>query len=238
MLIVRDISKRLGNKQILEKISFCLLKGEIAALLGPNGAGKTTLMRCLSGFYQLDEGSVSLDNLSVVQNRKAFLQKIAYVPEFGGLYMEMTVYEYLLFMAAIKHLSKNKISEKLRILVKELDLANVLEQKCETLSKGYKRRVALAGALLSEPEFLILDEPTEGLDPLQKEQLRLFLKEYAQNHIVLISTHIMEEVEAMAQRVLMLLKGKLVCDSTPQELKNNTSKTDMENTFRAIVEEQ
>lgn len=235
MLVVKNISKSLGNKPILQHLNFCLKQGEIIALLGPNGAGKTTLMRCMAGFYELDEGEILFNDKSLSYERKKVLQDMAYVPETGGLYPEMSVFEYLSFMAEIKHIDAEKFADNLVYLLKALELESVINQKCETLSKGYKRRVALAGALLSRPKVLILDEPTEGLDPQQKQHLRSFLKNYSRESIVLISTHIMEEVDALADRVLMLKDGKLICDTTPNDLKKVSPEGDIENSFCTIV---
>lgn len=235
MLVVKNVSKILGGKTILHHINFCLKKGEIIALVGPNGAGKTTLMRCLTGFYEPDEGTVSFNNKQLNENRKEFLKGMAYVPETGGLYPEMTVFEYLRFMASLRHIIKKEFDGNIGNLVKALDLESVINQKCDTLSKGYKRRAAIAGALLSEPGLLILDEPTEGLDPKQKQQLRDFLRAYGKKNIILISTHIMEEVDMLADRVLLIKDGKLVCDTTPEDLKKITPQNSIENSFCTIV---
>ena len=235
MFIVKNVSKSLGNKEILHNINFCLKKGQITALVGPNGAGKTTLMRCMIGFYGLSSGEVVFDNKQFLNNREKFLQDIAYVPEIGGLYPDMTVFEYLQFMASIKGIVKDNFVKSLKKIVEALELGGVINQKCDTLSKGYKRRVAIAGAMLSNPKMLILDEPTEGLDPQQKQHLRAFLQEYGKKNIVLISTHIMEEVEAMADRILMIKNGKLVCDTTPDELKKATSGGNIEHSFYTII---
>ena len=167
MFVVKNLSKNLGGRPIIQNINFCLKKGEIIALVGKNGAGKTTLMRSMSGYYDLDEGEVNFNNVSLATNREAFLEKLAYVPETGGLYPEMSVYEYLCFMAQIKGIRIKKADSEIKKLSAELELDSVLAQKCETLSKGYKRRTAIAGAMISNPEMLILDEPTEGLDPQQ-----------------------------------------------------------------------
>ena len=237
MLVVENVSKSFGEHRILKGISFSLSKGEIVALVGPNGAGKTTLMRCLSGFYHIDDGKIHIGDISLQESRVAALAKISYVPELGGLYPEMTVFEYLLFMAKLKHLPKTEFLSQLRLLLDRLDLKDVLQQKCETLSKGYKKRVALAGAMLSRPDLLILDEPTEGLDLIQKKQLRSFLLEYGANHAILISTHVMEEVEALAQRILVLSKGMLVCDKTARALKEENADAGLEETFQMMVEE-
>lgn len=235
MLVVKNISKILSGKTILHHVNFCLKKGEIIALVGPNGAGKTTLMRCLTGFYEPDEGSISFNNKQLSENKNVFFKGMAYVPEAGGLYPEMTVFEYLRFTASLKHLSEKEFVCNVGYLLKALDLESVINQKCDTLSKGYKRRAAIAGALLSNPGLLILDEPTEGLDPKQKQQLRDLLRAYGKKNIILISTHIMEEVDMLADRVLLIKDGKLVCDTTPEDLKKITPQNSIENSFCTII---
>ena len=236
MLVVKNLSKSFSNRLILKDINFLLKKGEVVALLGPNGDGKTTLMRCLCGFYDFEGGSIQLDGYDLKNQRKIYLQNLSYVCESGGLYSDMSVWEYFSFMASVKNIDAVLLQNKLSQLIKIFDLEVVLKQKCETLSKGYKRRVAIVGALLNEPEVLLLDEPTEGLDPVQKQQLRVFLKDYGRNHIVLVSTHIMEEVDALADRVLMVVEGKLVYDTTPQNLKKSTKYNTIEESFCALVE--
>lgn len=238
MFIVKNLSKNLGGRPIIQNINFCLKKGEIIGLVGKNGAGKTTLMRCLTGSYEIDDGEVKYNNLSLAADRKAFLKGLSYVPEAGGLYPEMTVYDYLRFRAALKDVDSAKTNTQIKRLSAELELDSVLAQKCETLSKGYKRRVAVAGAMISDPKVLILDEPTEGLDPQQKKHFRKFLSAYAAaGNIVLISTHIMEEVEALAQRVLMMKDGRLVCDTTQEDLKKATLGENMEESFCTILKD-
>lgn len=235
MLVVKNITKFLSGKCILHNINFCLKKGEVVALVGPNGAGKTTLMRCIMGFYEPDEGEILQGKKSLSNDRVDVLKNIAYVPETGGIYPDMTVYEYIKFMFDIKKMSKTLFEQRFVNIVKKLDLESVINKKCDILSKGYKRRVAIAGAMISEPKVLILDEPTEGLDPNQKINLRDFLVEYAKKNIVLISTHIMEEVEAMANRILVINDGKLVCDTTPDDLKRITLKDRVEQSFYTII---
>ena len=235
MLIVKNISKSFGSIQALRGINFCLSKGEVTALLGPNGAGKTTLLRLISGYYNPDEGDILINNTKHRENRLKYLQSFAYVPENGALYPEMTVSEYVWYMASLHHLTNEDFIDNLASLNKELGLENVLNQRCESLSKGYKRRVAIAGALVHRPDVLLLDEPTEGLDPNQKFMIRDFLRNYGRFHTVLISTHIMEEVEAYAGRVLLLNHGKLICDTTPEGLKSLTPSNDIETAFRAMT---
>lgn len=235
MLVAKNIVKFLGGKIILQGLNFCLKKGEIIALLGPNGAGKTTLMRCLACFYTPDGGEITWNGKNLSSERNAFFKVLAYVPETGGLYPDMSIYEYMEFMAKIKHLKPQQFVDNLLYLLKTLDLESVINQPCKTLSKGYKKRVVLAGALLSRPKILILDEPTEGLDPQQKLGLRSFLKQYSHDSIVLISTHIMEEVEASADRVLVMKDGRLVCDTTPEELKKIVPDNNIESSFCTII---
>ena len=238
MLIVRNHSKSFGPVCAVNNVIFCLKKGEVVALLGPNGAGKTTLMRLMTGFYEPDCGAVELNGYDVNRKRLEALSRVAYVPESGALYPEMTVYEYLRFMAGLRRISHQDFVDNLVSLSKQLELDEVINRKCETLSKGYKRRVGIAGALLHRPKILILDEPTEGLDPNQKFSIRNFIKQYGERNIVIISTHIMEEVEAMANRVILLHRGKLIRDTTPQELKKITPDNDIEAAFRAITFEE
>ncbi len=235
MLIVKNLSKSFNQVKALDNINFCLQKGCVTALLGPNGAGKTTLLRLLSGFYQANEGKIYFNNFDLSENRIAAQKLFAYVPENGALYPEMTVIEYIKFMADLHNLSEENFVDNLASLIKELRLEEVINRKCEELSKGFKRRVALAGALIHRPQILILDEPTEGLDPNQKFFIRDLLRNYGRLHLVLISTHIMEEVAAFADRVLLLNHGKLICDTTPDGLRSLTPQNDIETAFRAMT---
>ncbi len=235
MLIVKNIYKSFGAIKAVDGINFCLQKGEVTALLGPNGAGKTTLLRLISGYYYPDEGDIIINGTNIQKNRVGALQSFAYIPENGALYPEMTVAEYILYMAKLHKLSRQNYVDNLASLSQELGLTEVINQKCETLSKGFKRRVALAGALIHRPDTILLDEPTEGLDPNQKFMIRDFLRLYARHHTVLMSTHIMEEVEACAGRVLLMNHGKLICDTTPEGLKSLTPSNDIETAFRSIT---
>ncbi len=237
MLLVQNLSKSFGNIRAVDNVSFCLNNGEVTALLGPNGAGKTTLMRLITGFYGADSGDIRIDGCDINTARTQALSKLSYVPETGALYNDMTVYEYLRFMAGLRHMSEQGFVDNLVYLSRQLELSDVINQKCETLSKGFKRRTALAGALIHRPGLLILDEPTEGLDPNQKFSIRRFIREYGRRNTVIISTHIMEEVEAMADRVILLNHGKLVRDTSPQELKLLTPDHNIETAFRSVTEE-
>ena len=238
MLIVKNISKSFGETKAIDNVSFFLQRGEVTALLGPNGAGKTTLLRLLSGYYSPDQGEISIEDFKFGDNRLKVLENLAYVPENGALYPEMSVFEYIRLMADIHQLSEIDFVDNLASLVQELQLAKVINQRCDTLSKGFKRRVALAGALVHRPKILLLDEPTEGLDPNQKFMVRDFLRNYGRQHTVLISTHIMEDVEAFADRILLINQGKLICDTTPDGLKSLTPSNDIETAFRAITSDK
>ncbi len=238
MLAVKNLSKSFGSRKAVDNVNFCLHKGEIAALLGPNGAGKTTLLRLICGYLVPDSGEISVNHKNIATQRLEALQNIAYVPESAALYPEMTVFEYLKFIARLRQLSERRFAETLPSLVSSLGLSEVLNAKNEILSKGFRRRVALAGAFLSRPEILLLDEPTEGLDPNQKFEFRNLLKTYGRHGTVIISTHIMEEVEALADRILFISRGKLISDTTPAELKKLTPGNDIEAAFRAVTFEK
>lgn len=238
MIVVKNLSKEFGSLKAVDNINFCINKGEVVALLGPNGAGKTTLLRLLTGFYRPTNGEITIDGYNINTTRLQALQKVAYVPEVGALYPEMSVYEYLQFIAEVHRLSEQSFVDNLVFIIKQLNLEDVINQKCETLSKGFKRRVAIAGALIHRPDVLILDEPTEGLDPNQKYEIRQFIREYGKEHAVIISTHIMEEVEAFSNRVILLNHGKLVRDTSPNELKKLSPYNDIESAFRTITFEQ
>lgn len=235
MIVIKDLCKSFGDKKAVDNLNICFNNGEVIALLGPNGAGKTTLMRLLVGFYRPDSGEILINHRNIVQDRIAALESTAYVPEVGALYPEMTVFEYVRYMAELRGLSGQGFVDNLLSLAKELDIESVINQRCETLSKGFKRRVAIAGALIHRPKTVILDEPTEGLDPNQKQSVRAFVKNYGQKNTVIVSTHIMEEVEAMADRVILINRGRLICDTTPRLLKQNTDSADIEQAFRALT---
>ena len=218
MLKVRNVSKLFSDKKALDNVSFDVKKGKIAALLGENGAGKSTLLRILSGFFEADSGEVFIDDISI-SDREKYLNNVGYVQEISALYGEMTAYDFLDFVADLHKIAKKEKSEKIKSVIKMLELQDVLTQKNETLSKGYKKRLELAAVLLFSPKILLLDEPTEGLDPNQKDALRKIIKQYAEEHIIIISTHTLEDVEALASQVLLLHKGKLLADKTLNEFK-------------------
>lgn len=238
MIVIKNLCKSFGSRKVLDSLNICFKNNEVVALLGPNGAGKTTLMRLITGFYLPDAGEILINHRNIAHERLAALENTAYVPEIGALYPEMTVYEYIKYMADLRGMSEQGFVDNLLSLLKELELEDVINQKCETLSKGYKRRAAIAGALIHRPKTIILDEPTEGLDPAQKQSVRNFIKNYGKKNTVIISTHIMEEVEAMAGRVILLNHGRLVCDTTPELLKQNTASGDIAQAFLSLTAEK
>lgn len=238
MIIAKNLTKTFKTIKAVDNINFCINKGEVVALLGPNGAGKTTLMRLLTGYLQPSEGEAIVYGADVAKNRVEALKKIGYVPENAPLYSEMTVYEYLRFAANVSGLADADFLNNFAEVINHLKLSPVLNQKIETLSKGFRHRTAAGAALIHKPRILILDEPTEGLDPNQKHEMRSFIKKYGEKNIVIISTHIMEEVETVASRVLLLNQGKLIRDTTPQSLKTLYPQNDIAESFRRITTEK
>ena len=235
MIIVQNLNKNYGHIEALKNINFSIAKGELVFLLGPNGAGKSTLMKLLTGYLSQESGNIEIFGRHFDKSAKEILSDIGYVPENTPLYNEMSVYEYLDFLGKIRRLDSQKRQERIKELSHLFDLTSVLNQKCETLSKGYKKRTAIAGGLMSNPKILILDEPTEGLDPNQKFTIRNFFKEYAKENIVIISTHVMEEVTAFPSRVILLNKGRLIEDTSAQELSKLSPQNDLEEAFRQIT---
>lgn len=213
MLIIDNICKYFGKIKAVDAVSLKFDKNEAVVLLGENGAGKSTLFKIISGFSEPDSGELLFENENIKNCRMKYLQNIGYVPEISALYGEMTTLEFLEFSADLKRMNAEQKSEKIEKMLSLLELRNVAFQSLGTLSKGYKKRAELAAAMLSEPKILLLDEPTEGLDPVQKESMRQIIKNYAKNNLVIISTHALEDVDALAQRVLLMHKGKMVADT-------------------------
>ena len=235
MLVVKKLSKNFGRIRAVNNVNFALKRGEIVTLLGPNGAGKTTLMRLLSGYLEPSSGSVSILGHDITTARQEALKNIGYVPENSPLYGDMTVFEYFLFIAKLRRMYDSAFQERYNEIVNNFELKTVINQRIETLSKGFRHRTAIAGALLTKPQVLILDEPTEGLDPNQKHVFRQFIKSYGQRNLVVVSTHIMEEVEALATRVIMMNKGRIIKDSTAVDLKSFAKSQNLEDAFRQII---
>lgn len=235
MIVVKELCKYYGNIKAVDNVNFCIKKGDIVSLLGPNGAGKTTLMRLIAGYIEPTSGQIDINGLNFENNRTEILQNIGYVPENGFLYNDMSVYEFIRYVAELRRMPRSRFTDRIKEIAAQLDLEDVINQKIDNLSKGYKRRVGIAGALIHKPQILILDEPTEGLDPNQKFSIRNYIKNYGQENIVIVSTHIMEEVEALSNRVILLNHGKLVKDTRPEELKTLFPENDIDVAFRKIT---
>ncbi|MBO5960952.1 MAG: ATP-binding cassette domain-containing protein [Paludibacteraceae bacterium] len=207
---IKALQKDIGKRTILTDINFYAGSGEIVGLLGPNGAGKTTLMRTITGAYQYQTGSVKVCGMEVSECPQATAAKIGYLPEHNALYDDMYVQEYLLYAAGLKKVSN--AHERVETLIREVGLTPERHKKISALSKGYRQRVGIAQALMSDPEVLILDEPTTGLDPNQLEEIRSLIKRVGQNRTVLLSTHIMQEVKEMCTRAVVINHGRFVAD--------------------------
>ncbi len=218
LIEVDKLTKSFGPFIAVDNISFSLRRGEVLGFLGPNGAGKTTTMRMITGFLSPTEGSIKVCDNDVAKYPLEIKEKIGYVPEGAPLYGEMTVLNFLKFIADVRKIPKTKKDDAIDNAIKKLGLELVLFQQLETLSKGYKRRVGLSQAILHDPDVLILDEPTDGLDPNQKHEVRKLIKEMASTKAIIISTHILEEVDAVCTRAMIIAKGRMIIDKSPKEL--------------------
>ncbi len=229
----QSITKSYGNQFALNQVSFSAKKGEIIGFLGPNGAGKSTMMKILTGYLLPDEGSVSVAGIDVLTKPIDSQSKIGYLPEQNPLYQDMYVREYLQFQAAIFKVDKDAIEE----VIQKVGLTPEVHKKIGQLSKGYQQRVGIAAAILHNPEVLILDEPTTGLDPNQLQEIRALIKELGKEKTILFSTHIMQEVEAVCDRVIIIKKGELLLDKSMKDLKESNEQM-IEVTFDYKIEEQ
>ncbi len=233
MIEASGLTKYFGAFVAIEDISFSIPRGQIVAFLGPNGAGKTTTMKILSGFMAPSRGTARIAGLDVLEQRLEAAEKLGYLPENGPLYLDMTPKELLRFFGEARGLKNNRLNTRLDAIVEQVGLTDVLEKPIGKLSRGYRQRVGLAQALLHNPEVLIMDEPTAGLDPNQIRDFRENIKELGKTKTILISTHILQEVEAIASRVLLVHEGKMKFDGSPQELKRGGS---LEQTFYQMTD--
>lgn len=214
-IIISGLTKRYGAQKALDNVSFSIQNGEVVGLLGPNGAGKSTLMKCVTGAILPDEGEIKVDDFSVLDQPVETKKRIGFLAENNPLYYEMYVREYLKFVSNIRSENKKRIEE----VIEKVGLSPESHKKIGQLSKGYKQRVGLAQAILSNPDILILDEPTNGLDPNQILEIRDLIREIGKSKTVILSTHIMQEVEALCSRVILLNKGKIISDSPIENFK-------------------
>ena len=220
MIVVEHLSKDFGPKRAVNDISFTVQKGEILGFLGPNGAGKSTTMRMLTGFIPPTAGRVTIGGFDVAENPIPAKRLIGYLPESAPCYSDMTVHGFLSFAAEIRGIHGAKREEAIRKAVGLCFLEGVLHQSVDTLSKGYRHRTCLAQAIIHDPEVLVLDEPTDGLDPNQKHEIRLLLKRFGQNKAIIFSTHILEEVDAVCSRAIIIDRGRVVANGTPADLRS------------------
>ncbi|HEX3842721.1 MAG TPA: ATP-binding cassette domain-containing protein [Steroidobacteraceae bacterium] len=218
MIKTEHLSKRYESMTAVDDVSFEVRPGEVLGFLGPNGAGKTTTMRMLAGFVTPTAGKASICGHDIETEPLAAKEQLGYLPEGAPSYGEMRVRRFLEFICDLRRLEGSRRSARLDYVIEHLQLASVLEQSIETLSKGFRRRVGLAQAIIHDPPVLILDEPTDGLDPNQKFEVRALINEMARDKIIIISTHILEEVAAVCNRAIIIARGRIVADDTPLKL--------------------
>ncbi len=231
MIKIENISKNFGKKVALCDVSISFKQGEIIALIGENGAGKSTLMRIMCGYLSAQSGNISIFDNDINKNRIKALSYIGYVPELSVLYGDMLVYDFLYWIANIWNIKDAK--KAILEASKQMNITNVLDNKIDNLSKGYKKRVEIASAILHKPKFLILDEPTDGLDPNQKHDIRIFMQNYAKDNTVLVSTHVLEDA-SVADRVVMMAHGKIIKDTTISEFKKVSNSNNLSEAFRIL----
>lgn len=218
MIEINNLTKKFDQFTAVDNLSFTVKEGEVLGFLGPNGAGKSTTMKIITGFLSPTEGSVTIDGYDIGKQAMAAKALLGYLPEGAPCYGDMTTLEFLNFIARIRGYSGAELRERVQRVVAEVELQSVCQQTIDTLSKGFKRRVGLAQAIMHDPKVLILDEPTDGLDPNQKHHVRQLIKNLARDKIVIISTHILEEVSAVCTRAIIISNGRIVADGTPAEL--------------------
>ncbi len=235
MIKTQNLTKHYDGLVAVEDLSFSVEPGEVLGFLGPNGAGKSTTMRMIAGFITPTAGTASICGHDVLDHPLAAKAALGYLPEGAPSYAEMTVGGFLGFMADLRRFEGERRKLRLDYVIGRLQLEPVIEQSIDTLSKGFKRRVGLAQAILHDPPVLILDEPTDGLDPLQKHEVRALIGEIAREKTIVISTHILEEVDAVCTRALIIAHGKLVADGTPAALKAQAPTGRLEDLFRAVA---
>jgi ABC-2 type transport system ATP-binding protein len=223
MIKVENVTKRYGDNLAVDNVSFEVKKGEVVGFLGRNGAGKTTTMNIITGYISSSEGSASIDGHDILAEPLEVKKRIGYLPELPPLYMDMVVDEYLNFCCDIKKVSKEKRKGHLNDVCDLVGISHMRKRLCKNLSKGYKQRVGLAQALIGNPEVLILDEPTVGLDPRQIIEIRNLIKDLGKNHTVILSSHILHEVADVCERVIIIDKGKIVAKDTLQNLANSVN---------------
>lgn len=234
MIEVKEIRRSFGPIVAVDNISFNVAKGQVLGLLGPNGAGKSTAMRILACFLRPDSGTATVCGYDILRNPIKVRESLGYLGENVPAYNEMTVGSFLNFICDVRRIKGKDRKRTLDRIVPMCSIDSVYHQTIETLSKGYKRRVGLAQALIHDPEVLILDEPTDGLDPNQKHEVRLLINKMSKEKCIIVSTHILEEVEAVCSRTIIIARGRILVDSTPEALKEKY-KCSLDEVFRKIT---
>ena len=235
MISISNITKKFGDFTAVDNLSMSVKSGEVLGFLGPNGAGKSTTMKMITGFMKPTERIIKVKGMNVETNPIECKKLIGYLPEGAPLYGDMTPINMLKFVAYIRGMDSQEFKTALDIVVIKTEITDVINQPIDTLSKGYKRRVGLAQALIHDPKILILDEPTDGLDPNQKHHIRNLINEMGKEKAIIISTHILEEVDAVCTRACIIAKGKKLIDKKPSELKKLFKNKDLDSIFREIT---
>lgn len=236
MIEVKGLVKTYGAKRAVDGVSFTVQRGEILGFLGPNGAGKSTTMKMITGFISPDGGTATVDGIDVARDPVGVKSRVGYLPESSPAYPEMTVEEFLGFIAEVRGFrTRDARLAQVERAIALTHLAPVRKQSIETLSKGFKQRVGFAQALLHDPPVLILDEPTDGLDPNQKIEVRSLIKSMAAAKTIVLSTHILEEVEAICTRVIIISRGQVVADETPEQLRARRPGARLDEIFRSLT---
>ena len=235
MIEVKNITKKYGNFTAVDNINFKIEEGEIIGLLGPNGAGKSTTMNMITGYIEPTEGEIIVNGYDISKKPKKAKAQIGYMPEGVPLYSDLTVKEFVTYMAELKKVDRKTRKEKVEKIIEQTGLKDVEKKLTRNLSRGYKQRVSMAGALVGEPKILILDEPTVGLDPKQITEIRALIKELGKTHTVILSSHILSEVSQICNKVIIINKGKIVAIDTPENLEK---KVESNNTTYVTVEDK
>ena len=227
MIEVKNVTKKYGKVVAVDNISFTINDGEIVGLLGPNGAGKSTTMNIMTGFIEQTSGDIIIDGYDMLKRPKKAKREIGYMPEGVPLYTDLTVKEFVMYMAEIKRVNRKERKEKVEKIIEKTGLKDVEKKLIKNLSRGYKQRVSMAGALVGEPKILILDEPTVGLDPKQITEIRSLIKELGKTHTVILSSHILSEVSQICNKVVIINKGKIIAVDTPENLENKVNNNNL-----------
>ncbi len=235
MIEVESLTKDFGSRRAVDKLSFTVKPGEVLGFLGPNGAGKSTTMKMITGFLTPTSGTARINGHDIQTDPVAAKREFGYLPEGAPGYADMRVIEFLEFAADLRQLTGSQREQRLQQVVADVHLEGVLGQKIDTLSKGFRRRVGLAQAILHDPKVLILDEPTDGLDPNQKHEVRRLINNMAEDKIIIISTHILEEVDAICSRAMIIAQGRLLADDTPANLGARAESGRLDDFFRDIT---